>query len=63
MPALLFQPHASASQPAVILKSANEMCPAIWGYGSKMIIPPSGGFGDSEQGNAPADWRFWGRMS
>ena len=37
MPALLFQPLASASQPAVILKSANEMCPLIGGFGDTEV--------------------------
>ena len=37
MPALLFQLLASASQPAVILKSANEMCPPIGRIGDMEI--------------------------
>ena len=37
MPALLFQPLASASQPGVILKSANEMCLPIGGFGDTEI--------------------------
>ena len=27
-----------------------------------MIIPPSGGSGDSEQENMPTDQRFWGEL-
>ena len=63
MPALLFQPLVSASCYFKISQWSLSANWQIWGYGSKMIIPPSGSSGDSEQGNVLVDRRFWGWMS